>query len=146
MLPRSPRFTLADTRFPYTRLFRVAGSAAAPRTSFSGRRGAVMVADCRMPLLPLDPIKGLSMPRWAWTGRTGGRTEVERSPWGRVASETGQRVRRWVAIDAPVPARVAADEGRRSEEHTSELQSLMRISYAVFCLKKKTTNTNHQIL
>src|SRR3546814_9737969 len=29
--------------------------------------------------------------------------------------------------------------GGRSEEHTSELQSLMRISYAVFCLKKKTT-------
>src|SRR3546814_3351471 len=29
----------------------------------------------------------------------------------------------------------------RSEEHTSELQSLMRISYAVFCLKKKTQNT-----
>src|SRR3546814_6881585 len=29
--------------------------------------------------------------------------------------------------------------GRRSEEHTSELQSLMRISYAVFCLKKKKT-------
>src|SRR3546814_4508209 len=32
------------------------------------------------------------------------------------------------------------DGGRRSEEHTSELQSLMRISYAVFCLKKKKTN------
>src|SRR3546814_8514311 len=31
---------------------------------------------------------------------------------------------------------------RRSEEHTSELQSLMRISYAVFCLKKKKTNKN----
>src|SRR3546814_9350201 len=31
----------------------------------------------------------------------------------------------------------------RSEEHTSELQSLMRISYAVFCLKKKTTQTSH---
>src|SRR3546814_6246291 len=30
----------------------------------------------------------------------------------------------------------------RSEEHTSELQSLMRISYAVFCLKKKKTQTN----
>src|SRR3546814_2715169 len=29
---------------------------------------------------------------------------------------------------------------KRSEEHTSELQSLMRISYAVFCLKKKNTN------
>src|SRR3546814_2303465 len=38
------------------------------------------------------------------------------------------------AIDAP---------DRRSEEHTSELQSLMRISYAVFCLKKKTNNTHH---
>src|SRR3546814_3223520 len=34
----------------------------------------------------------------------------------------------------------------RSEEHTSELQSLMRISYAVFCLKKKHTSINHNIL
>src|SRR3546814_8666169 len=33
--------------------------------------------------------------------------------------------------------------GRRSEEHTSELQSLMRISYAVFCLKKKQTQQNN---
>src|SRR3546814_5826582 len=40
-----------------------------------------------------------------------------------------------------LPAAVAD----RSEEHTSELQSLMRISYAVFCLKKKTHNTKHQI-
>src|SRR3546814_8290805 len=36
-----------------------------------------------------------------------------------------------------VPAIVADDQHHRSEEHTSELQSLMRISYAVFCLKKK---------
>src|SRR3546814_3697774 len=34
---------------------------------------------------------------------------------------------------------------RRSEEHTSELQSLMRISYAVFCLTKKTQNTTRTI-
>src|SRR3546814_1299359 len=33
----------------------------------------------------------------------------------------------------------------RSEEHTSELQSLMRISYAVFCLKKKKNNNNNRI-
>src|SRR3546814_15120440 len=33
-------------------------------------------------------------------------------------------------------ARIAENDDRRSEEHTSELQSLMRISYAVFCLKK----------
>src|SRR3546814_6786508 len=37
--------------------------------------------------------------------------------------------------------RIAAQRRERSEEHTSELQSLMRISYAVFCLKKKTNNT-----
>src|SRR3546814_1677875 len=36
-------------------------------------------------------------------------------------------------------AGVSLNIGVRSEEHTSELQSLMRISYAVFCLKKKTT-------
>src|SRR3546814_10522340 len=35
-------------------------------------------------------------------------------------------------------------ESRRSEEHTSELQSLMRISYAVFCLKKKKTTYYNQ--
>src|SRR3546814_5813936 len=37
----------------------------------------------------------------------------------------------------PVPRESAARSRSRSEEHTSELQSLMRISYAVFCLKKK---------
>src|SRR3546814_7195619 len=45
------------------------------------------------------------------------------------------------AIYAHVDAlarRLGADAADRSEEHTSELQSLMRISYAVFCLKKKT--------
>src|SRR3546814_10831358 len=36
-------------------------------------------------------------------------------------------------------ARLTQTSGMRSEEHTSELQSLMRISYAVFCLKKKTS-------
>src|SRR3546814_7697969 len=35
---------------------------------------------------------------------------------------------------------------RRSEEHTSELQSLMRISYAVFCLKKKNNHKKHQVM
>src|SRR3546814_6566889 len=41
------------------------------------------------------------------------------------------------------PARRRA-AGERSEEHTSELQSLMRISYAVFCLKKKKKNRTIQ--
>src|SRR3546814_1042214 len=38
---------------------------------------------------------------------------------------------------ADLPHEAPSDVGNRSEEHTSELQSLMRISYAVFCLKKK---------
>src|SRR3546814_2112838 len=38
-----------------------------------------------------------------------------------------------------------SDWGRRSEEHTSELQSLMRISYAVFCLKKKKNNKSTHV-
>src|SRR3546814_9976521 len=41
-------------------------------------------------------------------------------------------------IDAQRKAVLAPDEAARSEEHTSELQSLMRTSYAVFCLKNKT--------
>src|SRR3546814_7358844 len=48
-----------------------------------------------------------------------------------------------------VPAIVATEAyhgGIRSEEHTSELQSLMRISYAVFCLKKKKHNTDSSLL
>src|SRR3546814_5293323 len=45
-----------------------------------------------------------------------------------------------VAADREIEPDIA-DLALRSEEHTSELQSLMRISYAVFCLKKKTHNT-----
>src|SRR3546814_10467101 len=45
-------------------------------------------------------------------------------------------------IDYPKPDGVLTFDKLRSEEHTSELQSLMRISYAVFCLKKNITNYN----
>src|SRR3546814_2543765 len=40
--------------------------------------------------------------------------------------------------------RLGIEGAQRSEEHTSELQSLMRISYAVFCLKKKQTKKSEQ--
>src|SRR3546814_2624414 len=60
----------------------------------------------------------------------------ERFPWRR-ACALGQRA------EAHLAPRVRRHPPRadraRSEEHTSELQSLMRISYAVFCLKKKST-------
>src|SRR3546814_6341367 len=49
---------------------------------------------------------------------------------------------KWVVVE-PCEDIVSSPPSQRSEEHTSELQSLMRISYAVFCLKKKNTkNTN----
>src|SRR3546814_9174985 len=53
---------------------------------------------------------------------------------------TGQPVTVSLAIKPTSSIRI---ERRRSEEHTSELQSLMRISYAVFCLKQKKTNDNY---
>src|SRR3546814_4383269 len=53
---------------------------------------------------------------------------------GVLQAQFGLAVNRAAEVDEIV-------EQRRSEEHTSELQSLMRISYAVFCLKKKTPKT-----
>src|SRR3546814_7295033 len=55
-----------------------------------------------------------------------------------------------VASAGAEQARAVVDDAKhqarrlRSEEHTSELQSLMRISYAVFCLKKQTTHNIHK--
>src|SRR3546814_3828215 len=64
----------------------------------------------------------------------------------------GHLIRSLVQMDAPdhMKYRLLTQgwfmpKNLRSEEHTSELQSLMRISYAVFCLKKKTNNySNHK--
>src|SRR3546814_10220933 len=61
-------------------------------------------------------------------------------------SASGRRNRLMLFPSTPLPVPKRADWHRtiagpgRSEEHTSELQSLMRISYAVFCLKKKLAN------
>src|SRR3546814_1790705 len=55
-----------------------------------------------------------------------------------LADEQGERF-----FQARLRTMVSRGENPRSEEHTSELQSLMRISYAVFCLKKKTNRHTH---
>src|SRR3546814_6964541 len=66
---------------------------------------------------------------------------------GRGARRPDRARDRKTAVGSAHRGRIGREQGRyfgqgRSEEHTSELQSLMRISYAVFCLKKKnTTNT-----
>src|SRR3546814_6053693 len=62
-----------------------------------------------------------------------------------VADHPGGDARRGLRAPRADPAHPAAGGGR-SEEHTSELQSLMRISYAVFCLKKKKKKTNNKQL
>src|SRR3546814_3426755 len=76
---------------------------------------------------------------WAPRGATGdGKSSSLRSrphpPFGHLLPQTGE------GLQPILPRHAIAlllRSGRRSEEHTSELQSLMRISYAVFCLKKK---------
>src|SRR3546814_7835277 len=74
-----------------------------------------------------------------------------------VAADAEQLVHDGSAVAYPAPNKYVApigfnviplagalvDDGSRSEEHTSELQSLMRISYAVFCLKKQNDNQHH---
>src|SRR3546814_4783124 len=113
MIRRPPRSTRTDTLFPYTTLFR----------SPAGRR------------------QGLH------------------SGWLSAHHPAGRGARPHAGREGPAPAFGHRDEGGRadpggphhralhlrplrSEEHTSELQSLMRISYAVFCLKKKKTVNN----
>src|SRR3546814_10692064 len=64
-------------------------------------------------------------------------------PWARRAAPS-----HWKKPATPVGMNIITSTNRmpwRSEEHTSELQSLMRISYAVFCLKKKQYNTRQYI-
>src|SRR3546814_8607747 len=68
-------------------------------------------------------------------------------PWGDVADMGAQVLvlgddqRESAALAAAFGHRLRTLRELRSEEHTSELQSLMRISYAVFCLKKKKEHT-----
>src|SRR3546814_7603271 len=64
-----------------------------------------------------------------------------RAAWGMLTAVPFNFVGDWNLTAIPMfllMGYVAGSTGLRSEEHTSELQSLMRISYAVFCLKKKT--------
>src|SRR3546814_2769646 len=112
MRRRPPRSTRTDTLFPYTTLF---------RSDF-----ATQIYELAL----LRELVGV------------GRELVEN------ALDTSEDVDPLSQIEAAEVAlyRVSEGEGeggsvKRSEEHTSELQSLMRISYAVFCLTKKNTQT-----
>src|SRR3546814_4265913 len=65
----------------------------------------------------------------------------QQSPASRPGIGWRRQAHRWASAQGTMRT---ASQHRRSEEHTSELQSLMRISYAVICLKKKTTKSPPQ--
>src|SRR3546814_2451507 len=121
MMRRPPRSTRTDTLFPYTTLFRSLGLARVAAAT----------------LLHPGAAEGQAAPSPTLGGYEG------------KAAATGVHVfynpAGLLPIGPPVDlgapdalATIASGPSTRSEEHTSELQSLMRISYAVFCLKKKT--------
>src|SRR3546814_1670490 len=119
MIRRPPRSTRTDTPFPYTTLFR--SHVENKNRAVFGQIGVNLTERLKLNL--------------------GGRYS-----WDRANACGGGAIG-----DPPTPAtgyfsRADCDAqaalGLRSEEHTSELQSLMRISYAVFCLKKKNTTPN----
>src|SRR3546814_4571151 len=73
-------------------------------------------------------------------------TRMPEGPYSTAAVCVSEMMPAFVAAYSPhcTQPRMAVIEEMRSEEHTSELQSLMRISYAVFCLKKKKLTNTHQ--
>src|SRR3546814_10175720 len=129
---RPPISTRTDTLFPYTTLFRSKryldgratgrSSEKALRPTF-GRRPASWRPAC--PKLP-TPAKPDHPDRQAASRRTRGTHDPDpKDPRRQSPNDLHTKLEPQIA---------------RSEEHTSELQSLMRISYAVFCLKKKQHN------
>src|SRR3546814_2466593 len=76
------------------------------------------------------------------------RSIIPSAAWRRPMRRPPRRQRRqkvFYAVLARTDRTRSAANSRRSEEHTSELQSLMRISYAVFCLKKKNNQSKKHI-
>src|SRR3546814_9967439 len=113
MILRPPRSSCTDTLLPYTTLFRSLGDRAALRWPLKRWAATAAIAGSFAYLL----ISGADVP-------------AQRS-----FVMTGVVLLAVVLDRTAISLRLVA----RSEEHTSELQSLMRISYAVFCLKKNTT-------
>src|SRR3546814_1956121 len=121
MIRRPPRSTRTDTLFPYTTLFRstilVNNAGAAATSPFAKVATDAWRATMAVNLDALLHCCQAALP------------DLLAAPSARIITIASTAGLKGYAYTAP-----------RSEEHTSELQSLMRISYAVFCLKKKTTN------
>src|SRR3546814_3907822 len=107
MIRRPPRSTRTDTLFPYTTLFRSLTLPFLPGCGSSGEVGDDTAVQTAV--LPANPAD----------------SGIEHIVVVTMENRSFDHMLGWVP------------GANRSEEHTSELQSLMRISYAVFCLKKK---------
>src|SRR3546814_2374476 len=107
MIRRPPRSTRTDTLFPYTTLFR--------SLAYLMRAGEPDAMDRMVGFA----FGGLAI-QLLQQGKSGRMVALRDGNYCHVPAET-----------------LLQSQKSRSEEHTSELQSLMRISYAVFCLKKK---------
>src|SRR3546814_8371132 len=121
MIRQPPISTRTDTLFPYTTLFRSSGCDR-PRARPGTRACHQFFHASRFPEL----VPGATVPARGCRAN---------------AVERLRRTRGEVFVLQP---HVVSRAVVRSEEHTSELQSLMRISYAVFCLKKKQIQKQKQ--
>src|SRR3546814_19264702 len=126
MIVLPPRSTRTDTLFPYTTLFR-----SDSHYCLSGLHPLTSAAAAARPRC--QAVHAGPAPRPAAGGAAAAATTRRQCPATAWPCPAGGR-----AATAALPA-------PRSEEHTSELQSLMRNSYAVFCLKKKNTLTTTQL-
>src|SRR3546814_9963554 len=117
MIRRPPRSTRTDTLFPYTTLFRSLSP-----TEISDLQFVIEAAERAGHYMPARVLNIMA-----------------------ALTRSADDVRMKQAMKRAEKDRVTRiEQDRRSEEHTSELQSLMRISYAVFCLKKKTNKRTTQ--
>src|SRR3546814_6119000 len=126
MILRPPRSTRTDTRFPYTTLFRSCSLRSRPAT----------------PRSPTLRARSFICQNESWRSGESTASFTSPPPSTRAPSSSASRQTALAFQSVPVPA--SSSRSARSEEHTSELQSLMRHSYAVFCLKKKPTNNQQQ--
>src|SRR3546814_8076242 len=134
MIRRPPRSTRTDTLFPYTTLFRSRWCRSAPPTSADPCGGRRWRGRWSVRLRRPEPGAISQSAGWvvAVVEPGAGQLDLAHAGLGPVADAVGE--------DLPEALELGLAEGDvvgrgvdRSEEHTSELQSIMRISYAVFC-------------
>src|SRR3546814_7446562 len=160
MIRQPPESTRTDTRFPYTTLFRsflirhhaLVGRRGQPELESLDELANVRVAVQRAGLASgaLHEQAGNDVTLLELDTESGTLVAVDRGEADYALAPTGigyytinrNALHDVIALSPPLLERKYVF-AVRSEEHTSELQSLMRISYAVFCLKKKKT-TMHQ--